>query len=73
MTLAYLAIALWVVLVINALARRFADWVDRPLTEFDRRCSRIDAELDELAARHATRPHTDGVVVVGPWRGGGAA
>lgn len=57
MTLVWLGIALWVVVIINHVCRRIAAALDRPLTDYDRRCSAIDEQLDELAARRATRPH----------------
>lgn len=66
-------IALWVglilllVLVAGEARRGLTAWMNRPLTPADEWCSRVDVELDELAARRACRPHGGCEVVYGPW------
>lgn len=53
-TWVWLAIILILVGVVCILADR---WMDRPLTDYDEFCSRMDQEIDdELAARRALRP-----------------
>lgn len=73
MTLVYLAIALWGVVIVNGVARRVADAIGRRLpTDADRYCSSADARLDELAARRALHPTGSCEVIQFPRRGDAA-
>jgi hypothetical protein len=57
-----MAVAFWIAAVVLFLALRW--WInrqlDRPLTETDKRCSRVDVELDELRAEGSVRHYVGG-------------
>lgn len=55
-----LAVAI-VLIVWGLFAEWFTRWQDRPLTDWDDYCTKVDAELDELWAQDQVRPfgHVD--------------
>lgn len=69
--LAVLAPVLFVAVVIRLALRALARYLDSPLTEFDLYCASVDRQVDELAARRATRPV--GNLIEVDFRRGGAA